>query len=177
MVELVLVLVGDSNLHLRVTLCVSLCFRRLSTPLDCWGRWRTEDTRTSCQEQDLCTGLHWAALPDNCTLWPLWILRQFLFLVLKYLYFFKNIKLDVNYTSTGAGLSEVGTNDCEDSQVEEEEGQRDVVLELGLNMYNLLWPVGSHLNIRPVIEEKDIEILETAASRQNQPGHQHAGAL
>ena len=83
----------------------------------------------------------------------------------------------MNYTSSGAGLSEVGTNDCEDSQVEEEEGQRDVVLELGLNMYNLLWPVGSHLNIRPVIEEKDIEILETAASRQNQPGHQHAGAL
>ena len=156
---------------------MSLCFRRLPTPLDCWGRWRTEDTRTSCQEQDLCTGLHWAALSENCTLWPLWILRQFLFLVLKYLYFLKNIKLDVNYTSTGAGLSEVGTNDCEDSQVEEEEGQRDVVLELGLNMYNLLWPVGSHLNIRPVIEEKDIEILETAASRQNQPGHQHAGAL
>ena len=48
----------------------------------------------------------------------------------------------MNCARARAGLSEVGTNDCEDSQVEEEEGQRDVVLELGLNMYNLLWPVG-----------------------------------
>ena len=70
--------------------------------------------------------------------------------------------LDVNYTRTRAGLSEVGTNYCEYTQVEQEIGKWDVILELCYVYYGVVW-CGSHLNISPVIKEKDIEILETAA--------------
>ena len=40
----------------------------------------------------------------------------------------------------------------------------------------MVW-CGSHLNSSPVIKEKDIEVLETAAPCENQPCHQHAGTL
>ena len=46
----------------------------------------------------------------------------------------------MNYTRAGPGLSEVGTDDCEHSQVEQEIRKRDVVLQFRiLGLLELVW--------------------------------------